>query len=461
MANPRHVHFVGIGGIHMSGLARILLEDGVRVTGSDLVASAMTEGLIALGAEIHVGHDASHVAGAELVVRTVAVGDDNPEIVAARSGGIELISRAEMVERIAQGHRALTVAGSHGKTTTSTMLAFILREAGQEPSFILGGESPDLGTHATRGRGDLIVLEADEYGRAFHEYEPSVAVITNLERDHLDFYGSDEALQEAFVVYAATLVANGTLLVGGESPCAARVAERLARDRDDVAIETFGLATAGSWTWSADDIQRSPDILEFRVLHNDAPAGTVTLGVPGDYNVRNALAAAAVALSLDTPFDAIATALGGFRGVSRRFQLHGEKAGVTVIDDYAHHPTEIAATIQAAHERYPGRRLVVLFQPHTYSRSQYLLEGFQRCFEGVDRLNLTATYAARERPEQGLPAIDLADRIETPKARYLGDLRAAAQAVAQAARAGDVIFTMGAGDVDAASPLILDGLETA
>ena len=218
MANPRHVHFVGIGGIHMSGLARILLEDGVRVTGSDLVASAMTEGLIALGAEIHVGHDASHVAGAELVVRTVAVGDDNPEIVAARSGGIELISRAEMVERIAQGHRALTVAGSHGKTTTSTMLAFILREAGQEPSFILGGESPDLGTHATRGRGDLIVLEADEYGRAFHEYEPSVAVITNLERDHLDFYGSDEALQEAFVVYAATLVANGTLLVEGNRP---------------------------------------------------------------------------------------------------------------------------------------------------------------------------------------------------------------------------------------------------
>ena len=461
MANPRHVHFVGIGGIHMSGLARILLEDGVRVTGSDLVASAMTEGLIALGAEIHVGHDASHVAGAGLVVRTVAVGDDNPEIVAARSGGIDLISRAEMVARIAQGHRALTVAGSHGKTTTSTMLAFILREAGQEPSFILGGESPDLGTHATRGRGDLIVLEADEYGRAFHEYKPSVAVITNLERDHLDFYGSDEALQEAFVVYAATLVASGTLLVGGESPCAAQVAERLARDRDDVAIETFGLATTGSWTWSADDLRRSPDGLEFRVLHDDAPAGTVTLGVPGDYNIRNALAAAAVALSLDTPFDAIATALGEFRGVSRRFQLHGEKAGVTVIDDYAHHPTEIAATIQAAHERYPGRRLVVLFQPHTYSRSQYLLEGFQRCFEGVDRLNLTATYAARERPEQGLPAIDLADRIETPKARYLGELLAAAQAVAQAARAGDVIFTMGAGDVNAAGRLILDGLETA
>ncbi|MCZ6708711.1 MAG: UDP-N-acetylmuramate--L-alanine ligase [Chloroflexi bacterium] len=461
MANPRQVHFVGIGGIHMSGLARILLEDGVRVTGSDLVASAMTEGLMALGAEIDVGHDASHVTGAELVVRTVAVGDDNPEIVAARSGGIELISRAEMVARIAQGHRALTVAGSHGKTTTSTMLAFILREAGQEPSFILGGESPDLGTHATRGRGDLIVLEADEYGRAFHEYEPSVAVITNLERDHLDFYGSDEALQEAFVLYAATLVANGTLLVGGESPCAARVAERLARDRDDIAIETFGLATAGSWTWSAADIQRSPDSLEFRVLHDDAVAGTVTLGVPGDYNVRNALAAAAVALSLGTPFDGIATALGGFRGVSRRFQLQGEKAGVTVIDDYAHHPTEIAATIQAAHERYPGRRLVVLFQPHTYSRSQYLLEGFQRCFEGVDRLNLTATYAARERPEQGLPAIDLADRIETPKARYLGELPAAAHAVAQAARAGDVIFTMGAGDVDAAGRLILDGLETA
>ena len=461
MANPRHVHFVGIGGIHMSGLARIMLEDGVRVTGSDLVASAMTEGLIALGAEIHVGHDASHVAGAGLVVRTIAVGDDNPEIVAARSGGIELISRAEMVARIAQGHRALTVAGSHGKTTTSTLLAFILQEAGQEPSFILGGESPDLGTHATRGRGDLIVLEADEYGRAFHEYEPSVAVITNLERDHLDFYGSDEALQEAFVVYATTLVVNGTLLVGGESPCTEQIAARLAGDRDDVTIETFGLARAGWWTWSAADIRHSSEGVEFRVLHSDVEAGTVTLGVPGDYNVRNALAATAVALHLDIPFDAISAALGEFRGVARRFQLHGEKAGVTVIDDYAHHPTEIAATIQAARERYPGRRLVVLFQPHTYSRSQYLLEGFQRCFEGVDRLNLTATYAARERPEQGLPAIDLADRIETPKARYLGELPAAAQAVAQAARAGDVIFTMGAGDVDAAGRLILDGLETA
>ncbi len=456
MNAPERIHFVGIGGIHMSGLAGILLSDGARVSGSDLSDSHLIEKLRARGADIALGHDAANVEGADLVVRTVAVQDDNAEIIAARQAGIEVITRAQMVARLAGERTTLTVAGSHGKTTTATMLTLIMREAGLDPSFILGGESRDLETHAARGGGTQIVLEADEYGRAFLEYQPSIAVITNIERDHLDYYGSFEALQEAFAAYAATLQLGGTLIVGAESGCVRSLVARVIAARTDLTMETFGLGA--EFDWSSTQLREDERGVEFAVRHAATDLGVVRLQVPGEHNVRNALAAIAAASVGGADFASAQRALAAFRGVQRRFQLHGEAEGVVVLDDYAHHPTEISATMAAARTRYPGRRLVVLFQPHTYSRSAYLLEGFIDCFHDVDRLFLTDTYAAREDPSQGLSAVDLAAQISRPGAIYVGSLDEAVNRVGAALKPGDVVITMGAGDVDRAGRLLLEGL---
>ena len=463
MTAPRHVHFIGVGGIHMSGLAHILLADGVRVSGSDLTRSHLTDRLQTLGATVSIGHDARAIGDADLVVRTLAVPNDNPEIAAALSAGVETISRAKMVARIAADHLTIAVSGSHGKTTTSTMVVRAMQTAGLDPTYILGGESVELELHAARGRGNHIVLEADEYGRAFHEYHPMVAVITNLERDHLDYYGTDEALFEAFVTYADTLEPGGRLIIGAESPCASAVGERIAAQRGDITIERFGIGKAGAANieWIAHTLVDSADGMDFVLEGPAVPATACRLRVPGEHNVRNALAAAAAAAAAGATIEPIVEALGEFRGVRRRFQTHGESAGVLVMDDYAHHPSEIRATVRAARSRYPGRRLVVLFQPHTYSRSKYLLEGFTQCFSDVDQLYLTDTYAAREAPEAGLSAVDLAAQIGTPGAIYAGSLTESASRIVAAVQSGDVVITMGAGDVDQAGPLILRGLETA
>ncbi len=459
MTEPRHVHFVGIGGIHMSGLARILLGDGVRVSGSDLTPSHLTAELATIGATIAIGHDAANIGDADLIVRTIAVKDDNPELIAARNQKREIITRAQMVARIAQARTTLTVAGSHGKTTTSTMLTLMLREADLDPSFILGGEAAALTSHAARGTGNLIVLEADEYGRAFHEYSPTCAVITNLEADHLDYYESEEALQDAFLQYASTLVLGGTLILGGESRCLTPLLASLSAARPDIQTQSFGLMDSGTWNWAAANLVASSTGTTFDLQRDGKTLTRLSLAVPGAFNVRNALAAAAVALQNGASTDAVQAALSGFSGVDRRFQIQGEVRGVTVIDDYAHHPTEIAATIAAARERFPNRRLVILFQPHTYSRSAYLLEGFQTCFQDADRLYLAETYAARETPDAGLAAVDLTARIIKPAASYLGSLDQAAKRIAEVAEEGDVVFTMGAGDIERTGPEIVARLE--
>ena len=457
MSDPQHVHFVGIGGIHMSGLAEILLGDGVTVSGSDLTPSPLIERLRARGARIALEHQAGHVEGADLVVHTLAAQATNPELVAARQAGIPLITRAEMVARVAEGLTAVTVAGSHGKTTTAAMLTVILREAGLDPTYVLGGECSNLPAHAARGHGDLAVLEADEYGRAFHAYRPRVALITNVESDHLDYYGTAAALQEAFLDYATTLQPQGTLIVGAESPCAAAVAGRAQERRPDLVVRSFGLGPA--FDWAAVAVQQDERRSEFLLRHKGEEPTPVPLGVPGEHNVRNALAATAAAAAVGVDLATAGQALAEFSGVRRRFQQLGETAGVVVLDDYAHHPTEIAATLATARTRFPGRRLVVLFQPHTYSRSRYLLEGFQRCFRGVARLYLASTYAAREEPQAGLSAQGLATRIEEPPAVYAGTLDEAAKTVSEALQPGDLLIVMGAGDIEQVGPQILARLE--
>ena len=455
-AGGAHVHFVGIGGIHMSALAHILLDDGQVVSGCDRIDAPILQPLRERGAEIEIGHDASHARGVQRVIRTVAVPASHPEIAAAMESGIPVATRAELLAEIAAPREVIAVGGAHGKTTTTAMLSLAARASGRDVGYVLGGEAADLPRHALRGSDPWLILEADEYGRAFHHYTPQVAVITNVEPDHLDYYGTAAQLEDAFLTYAQTVRREGVLIVGAESASAASIAARLTETRPDVTILTAGLGQAADWTATVES--HSALATNYRVTPPDGQSWAAQLSIPGDFNVANAIVALAALDAAGFDPRAAAEALAGFRGVARRFQTHGEAAGVLVLDDYAHHPTEIAATIRALRERYADRRLLLLFQPHTYSRSRYLLEGFRTCFAGVDEVFLCETYAARENPDRGLSASQLAEQIEHPHVTDAGTVRAAAGVVARAARRGDVVVTVGAGDVDAAGPAILECL---
>ncbi|MBE7518061.1 MAG: UDP-N-acetylmuramate--L-alanine ligase [Thermoflexaceae bacterium] len=446
------VHLVGIGGMHMSAIGQLLLQRGIAVSGSDLRPSGLTARLESMGAKVHIGHSAANLGSPALVVHTAAAGDDNPEIAAARERGIPVILRAEMVARLMEGKRVIAVAGSHGKTTTSSLIAFILSEAGLKPMYLLGGESIDLGGNAAWGEGDLCVVEADEYRRAFHEYAPDVAVITNVEPDHLDYYGTPEAYHQAFAEFARKVKPGGLLLVCGDDPGAMRVI----REAGDggVTVETFGFDPRESWC--AGNPHPGAGETAFEVLRQGKLLGELRVRQPGNHFVANALAAAAVSHHLGASFDAIREAVRAFRGAHRRFELVGEAGGIIVMDDYAHHPTEVRATLQAARTRFGGRRLIGIYQPHTYSRISYLWDEWTRCWSDLDALIVLETYAARETPVAGRSASDLARAIREPAASYAPDFDAAARMAVDLARPGDVVFTIGAGDVVEAGPMILE-----
>ena len=482
-AIPARVHLVGAGGIHMSAIGELLLGRGHTVSGSDLADTPLTRRLRELGATIDVGHAAEQLGDAELVVTTAAAGSANPELEAARERGLPVLLRAEMVARLVANRELLAVAGSHGKTTTSTLLALMLVRGGLDPLVLLGGQSRDLaalapssasasgveplpqGTALRDGDGPHAVLEADEYAAAFLHYAPRVAVVTSIEADHLDYYGSEERLGEAFAGFAERVVEDGTLLVCADQPGAAALgaAREAAGARvERYAIDAIGDAEAG---WRATQLRgnRSGG-LDFVVRWDGTELGRVSLRVPGRHNVLNALAALAAAMRAGVDFHRAAAAAGEFTGAHRRFEEHGEVplagGAVTLLDDYAHHPTEVRATLAAARQRYPGRPLVGCFQPHTYSRSAYLLEGFRNCFEGLARLYLVPTYAAREPASAGLDARALAAEIARPAATYLDDAAEAAERIAAELQPGDVFVTMGAGDVDELLPLVRTRLES-
>ena len=458
---PRRVHLVGIGGIHMSAIAHVLIAWGHQISGSDLRLSPLTERLQAEGATIHQGHAASHLGDAELVVYTAAARPDNPELTEAKRRGLPLLQRAEMIARLLEGRRAIAVAGSHGKTTTSALIAFILQEAGCDPTFLVGGEIIDLGTNARAGRGEHIVVEADEFAGAFLHYRPQVAVVTNIEPDHLDFYGSFQRLTAAFRQFMSQVAADGFLIACADDPTVRHI---LAHPEADPPIQAriirYGLKENGGLF--AENI--SPKGIcgyTFLLKYGAEPSTAFETQLTGVHQVKNALAAIATASVLGLPRPAVREALARFRGVQRRFQLVGEVAGITIMDDYAHHPTEISATIAAARQRFPGRRLVCLFQPHTYSRTQYLLDGFRTCFQGVDQLLIAETYAAREEPSAGMSAQELAQAIDSPPASYVGGLEEAPPKVMEALRPGDVFFTIGAGDIDQVGAKVLEALRKA
>ncbi len=447
------VHIVGIGGMHMSAIAQLLHERGERVQGSDLEPSALTDRLEALGVTVFPTHAAENLGAACYVVATAAAREDNPEIVEARRRGLPVLGRPEVVASLMAGKRIIAVAGSHGKTTTTSLIAFILSEAGRAPMYLIGGESRDLGGNASWGSGDLCVVEADEYQRAFHAYEPDVAVITNVDADHLDLYGTPEVYEDAFVTFARRVRADGRLLAGGDNPGAARVSARVA---NTVAIQTYGLGEACAWR--ATDLTLGEDGAAFTVTHNGEFLGKLAIAIPGRYAVQNTLAAAAVCLSEGVPFAAVRAAAAHFQGAKRRFERIGEAGGVIVIDEYAHHPSEVLAVLEAARTRFSGRRLIGIYQPHTYSRIAYLWEGWLDCWEGLDALIVLETYAARETPREGRSAQDLTHAITSSPATYAADFTAAVEQAAALARPGDVVLTIGAGSVGAAGPLLLERL---
>ncbi len=466
---PERVHLVGVGGIHMSGIAKILRARGHVVTGSDVTLTPLTERLEAMGVTVYQGHAASHVDDAQLVVYTSAAHSDNPELVEARKRGIPTIKRAQMVARLMEGKKVIAVAGSHGKTTTSTLIAFILVRCGLAPTFMLGGESIDLGTNAAPGDGPHFVVEADEFDAAFLNYRPYIALVTNLEPDHLDFYGSFEKLAAAFRQFLSQVENSGYIVACRDSPALqaclpATPAPLPPTVGDDVIhpvhVVSYGLHPEADWNVEnilPKGIDRSTFVVKFR----KQVWGVVETALPGVHNISNYLGAVAVSHILGLPGEQVRDALRDFRGARRRFELVGQAKGVTVMDDYAHHPTEIRSTLAAARQRFPGRRLVCLFQPHTYSRTTYLLEGFKTCFEGCDILLVAETYPAREEPSAGMDARNLARHIHMPPARYSGTVSEAAEAVAAILEPGDVFFTIGAGDVDKAGPLVLRALEGA
>ncbi len=440
------VHLVGIGGIGLSAIARVLHGRGYRVSGSDRQPSALTRELAAEGITVYVGHRAEQVAGAELVIVSSAVPDDNPEVVEARRRGLPVVNREQFLGELTADKVVIAVAGAHGKTTTTAMIAWILLQANLDPTFIAGGVLQNLGTNARAGAGPHFVIEADEYDRAFLGLHPAVAVITALEHDHPDCYPCFDDMRAAFAEFAGQVVAGGVLVVNGEDVEARSLGERVAGDRSpgkELRVVTYGLSRQWAWWAAGEQLGTSA---AFEVWRGDERLGTCALQVPGRHNILNALAALAVSAEVGVEFSLAAAALTRFRGTAHRFEVKGDVRGVTVVDDYAHHPTEIRATLAAARLKYPGRPLWAVFQPHTYSRTAALLDGFVGAFDQADHVLVTDIYAAREQDTLGISGRDIVAGMDHPDAHYVETLEQAVALLLDRVRPGDVVITLGAGD---------------
>ncbi|HEX5704716.1 MAG TPA: UDP-N-acetylmuramate--L-alanine ligase [Pyrinomonadaceae bacterium] len=445
----QHIHFVGVGGIGMSGIAEVLANLGFRVSGSDQKKSEVTARLEELGCEITEGHAAENVGDAHVVVRSTAVRDDNPEIAEAQQRSIPVIPRAEMLaELMRMKPYTVACAGSHGKTTTTSMVATVLGIAGLDPTFVVGGIVRSYRSNARLGKSELMVVEADESDRSFLMLTPMIAVVTNIDREHMDYYHDMDDVRKCFADFVNKVPFYGAAVLCLDDPHVQAVIPNVARRRI-----TYGLSAQADI--SAHDITYDQSFgSSFTVLSGVNALGRVSLRVPGKHNVYNSLAAIAVALELDVPFDTIAHALGEFTGADRRFQFKGEEKGVTVVDDYGHHPTEIKATLSAARIAAPNRRIVVLFQPHRYTRTNDLMDDFASAFNNADVLFVTDIYAASEVPIEGVTAEILTKRIKSyghKNVEFIGAVEGAPALLAEAVREGDLVITLGAGSVSRAS----------
>jgi UDP-N-acetylmuramate--alanine ligase len=449
----QHIHFVGIGGIGMSGIAEVLANLGFRVSGSDQKKSEVTARLEELGCEITEGHAAENVGDAHVVVRSTAVRDDNPEIIEARGRSIPVIPRAEMLaELMRMKLYTVACAGSHGKTTTTSMVATVLGIAGLDPTFVVGGIVRSYASNARLGKSELMVVEADESDRSFLMLTPMIAVVTNIDREHMDYYHDMEDVRKCFTDFVNKVPFYGAAVLCLDDPHVQAVIPNVARRRI-----TYGLSAQADI--SGHDISFDNSFgSSFTVWRGVEVLGRVTLRVPGKHNVYNSLAAIAVGLELDVPFEKIAHALSEFAGADRRFQFKGEEKGITVVDDYGHHPTEIKATLSAARIGAPNRRIVVLFQPHRYSRTNDLMDEFASAFNNADVVFVTDIYAASEQPIDGVDAEVLTRRIKSyghKNVEYVGGLENAPAILNDAVREGDLVITLGAGSVHRAGDQLL------
>ena len=451
---PQHLHFVGIGGIGMSGIAEILLSLGFTISGSDLKLSPLTTRLARLGATIHEGHAGANVGEAKAVVISSAVLEDNPEVQEARRRQIPVIPRGELLAELMRLKFGIAVAGSHGKTTTTSMLATVLSHAGQDPTVVVGGRLGSIGgSNARIGSSEFLVVESDESDGSFLKLSPILAIVTNIDREHLDHYSSIEEIRQAFADFV-----NKVPFYGAAVLC-------LDDDNVQLILPAIRRRTVTYGTRAQADLHITEIVCghlssDFRLRTREQDLGQFHLQVPGAHNALNAAAAIAVGLELGVAPDAMREALETFTGVDRRFQIRGAERGITVMDDYGHHPTEIRSTLAAARQcRY--NRLLVIFQPHRYSRTYHLLDDFARCFYQADAVYLLDIYAASEQPIEGVSAAVLAERVRDfghRSVEYVGTVEGAVEAVLAEAREGDLVVTLGAGNVWQAGEKILERL---
>jgi UDP-N-acetylmuramate--alanine ligase len=452
-------YLIGIGGSGMSAIARVLMEKGYSVSGSDRQMTPFANELQSAGAQIHIGHDANNIVGADLVVRSSAIPDENVEVQAALKAGLPVLKRSEFLGRLMEGRKEIAIAGTHGKTTTTAMVAWMLKANGLDPSYIIGSVPNNLGSNAHAGKGAYFVIEADEYDRMFLGLKPDIAVITNIEYDHPDCYPTRQDFYQAFRDFASGLKAGGTLVVCSDDVGGLRLMEEI---KSKFSLLSYGLNLLSS--------KLAPDFLgrklgqeaggaySFEVVYEREQSLKIALQVPGKHNVLNALACLVVAKLVGIPPDGVAHALGNFLGTARRFELRGEAAGVKIIDDYAHHPSEIRATLTAARAAFPGRRLWVVWQPHTYSRIMALWDEFATAFWDADVVVMMDIYAAREERPIGFSARELARQINHPEVHFVEDSQQAFAYLQENLEPGGVLLVLSAGDADQISTRLLETL---
>lgn len=452
----KHIHFVGIGGIGMSGIAELLVNLGYKVSGSDLSRSKITQRLAKLGCTVHKGHNSEWIAGSDVVVASSAIAENNPELEAAREFGVPVIMRAEMLAELMRlAKYGIAIAGSHGKTSTTSMVSWIMAEAGLDPTIVVGGKVDCLGGNAKLGQGDFLVAEADESDGSFLKLSPVLEVVTNIDFEHPDFYDDIEQIKEAFLRFIKKVPFYGAAIICLDDE---HIAEILPEIRKRVI--TYGLTRQSDLY--AENIEFENGRSRFEVSQSGNVLGTVELLQPGMHNIYNSLAAICVGLELEIDFTVIAQALGSFAGVQRRMELKGEVCDITVVDDYGHHPTEIRATLSAVKQAWPEKRLVVLFQPHRYSRTKGLFNEFQTCFHLADLLVMTDIYAASEEPIEGIGSLQLLEKIRQHGQRHtahIPEVSELAAAIKDKLQPGDLVLTLGAGNIVKAGEELLALLE--
>ena len=459
-AKIQRIHFVGMGGIGMSGIAEILLNLGYKISGSDLKSSSVTQRLATLGATTFEGHIAQNVEGAEVVVTSSAISPDNPEVAEARKQHIPVIQRAEMLAELMRLKYGIAIAGMHGKTTTTSMVAAVLAAGGLDPTVVVGGRVDAMGSNARLGKSQYLVAEADESDRSFLKLSPILSIVTNIDREHMDCYRNMRDVRQTFLEFMDRVPFYGMIVACNDDPILRKLLPQVQRR-----VLTYGTRRGSDFLIRPGTIEQQPGehrpLSHFRVSYRAKQLADFALHVPGTHNILNATAAIAAGIGLDIPVDTIRGALENFRGVDRRFQLKGKVADISVIDDYGHHPTEIRATLAAA--RQCGfRRIHVIFQPHRYTRTKELMEEFTTAFQNADTLRILDIYAASEQPIEGITGEALAARIQEvsgQNVRYGTSFAEVAEAVSAEAEAGDLILTLGAGSISQLGPAILEKLQ--